>query len=486
MTLFRSVGARLSLALALVVAVALGVGYAIVVPRLERNLTEAKLDQLTRSAEAQWRLFPGATDLGFDILDYQETLDDYISDSSAATNARVVVLQLADTTATLVVRKDSLQSRAASNVADDDVALRSLLTGLSTRDVVVRDGRKYAEVAFPVVAGLFEPTVILFVAPLEDTLANVDLVRRRLLAAGGVALLVALLLGYGGASVFARRLRRLERAADRIAQGKLDEPVIDRGSDEVAQLAAAFERMRQRLVQLEHARREFIANASHELRTPIFSLGGFLELLDDEDLDDATRREFVATMQGQIERLTKLATDLLDLSRLDAGRLRIELEPVALGPVAVAVADEFAAIARASGDSIDVIVPDGAPTALGDEARVLQIGRVLVENALRHTPPGTPIRIRVDEEGGRAVLAVEDEGPGISPEHAPHLFERFYRGEGTQASGSGLGLAIARELAEAMEGTLELDARAGRTVFALRLPLAVGVTDALAPEPALS
>jgi signal transduction histidine kinase len=384
------------------------------------------------------------------------------------------------------VRKDSVESRAASDVSNDDVALRSLLTGLSIRDVVVRDGREYAEVAFPVLAGLFEPTVILFIAPLDDTLANVDLVRRRLVAAGGVALLVALLLGYGGASVFARRLRRLERAADRIAQGKLDEPVIDRGSDEVAQLAHAFERMRQRLVQLEHARREFIANASHELRTPIFSLGGFLELLDDEELDDQTRREFVTTMQGQVERLTKLATDLLDLSRLDAGRLRIELEPVSLGPVATALADEFAALARARGDSIDVIAPDEPPTALADEERVLQIGRVLVENALKHTPPGTPIRIRVGDGDGRAVLAVEDSGPGIPPEHAPHLFERFYRGEGTQASGSGLGLAIARELSEAMEGTLELDARSGRTVFALRLPLAVAVADAREPAPALS
>ena len=161
-----------------------------------------------------------------------------------------------------------------------------------------------------------------FSAPLDDTLANVELVRRRVLLAGGVALLVSVFAGYLIASIFAGRLRRLERAADRIAQGKLDEPVIDRGSDEVAQLARAFERMRRRLAQLEHARREFIANASHELRTPIFSLGGFLELLDDEDLDDGTRREFMATMQVQIERLTKLATDLLDLSRLDAGRLR--------------------------------------------------------------------------------------------------------------------------------------------------------------------
>jgi signal transduction histidine kinase len=360
------------------------------------------------------------------------------------------------------------------------------LTFSPAREIVERDGRKFAEVAFPVIPGSFEPTVLLFIAPLEDTLATVTLVERRLLAAAGVALLVAALLGFGGASAFARRLRRLERAAERIAQGKLDEPVLDRGSDEVGELARAFERMRQQLAQLEHARREFIANASHELRTPIFSLGGFLELLDDEDLDEATRREFMATMQGQVERLTKLASDLLDLSRLDAGRLRIELEPVHLGILAEALAEEFAAIALATEHPIEVVAGPRALIALADEQRVLQIGRVLVDNALKHTPPRTPIALRVAEAGGRAVLAVEDEGPGIPSEHTAHVFERFYRVEGTHASGSGLGLAVARELAEAMDGTLELDSRPGRTVFALRLPVAAGVPELEAAPTAVS
>ena len=482
---FRSVGARLSLALALVVLLALGVLYAIVVPRLERNLTEAKLDQLTRSATVEWNRLPALGPEGFSNPILVSELSVYIENASVATNARVAVLRpLAPRQ--LTVRLDSRETASAPDLSNDQVALQAILTYAPASGFVERGGRRYAEAAFPCVVGCFEPTVLHFSAPLDDTLANVSLVRQRVLLAGGVALLVSVVAGYLIASIFAGRLRRLERAADRIAQGKLDEPVIDRGSDEVAQLAHAFERMRQRLVQLEHARREFIANASHELRTPIFSLGGFLELLDDEDLDDETRREFVTTMHGQVGRLTKLATDLLDLSRLDAGRLRIELEPVPLGSVAAALAVEFAAIARASGHSIDVIVPDRPPTGLGDEERVLQIGRVLVENALKHTPPGTPIRIRVGGAGGGAVLAVEDSGPGIATEHVPHVFERFYRGEGTQASGSGLGLAIARELSEAMEGTLELDARAGRTVFALRLPVAVGIADELEPAPALS
>ena len=227
--------------------------------------------------------------------------------------------------------------------------------------------------------------------------------------------------------------------------------------------------MRQRLAQLEHARREFIANASHELRTPLFSLGGFLELMDDEDLDPATQAEFMVTMREQVARLTKLATDLLDLSRLDAGRMTIEQEFVDLTALAEVLADEFRAVALSTGHPL--AVDNGSETrALGDEERALQIGRILVENALVHTPPGTPVRIATGQRNGSALLTVEDEGPGIPAEHAGQVFERFYRLEGSIASGSGLGLAIARELAELMGGSLELRTVAGRTLFTLELP----------------
>jgi len=481
---FRRVGARLSLALVLVVAIALGVAYAIAVPLLERNLTQAKLDQLTRSALAEGRLYPRPpTGFAFNDPTYRNALDEFIADAAAATNARVVLLEPLASARLRVLADSREDARSAPDVSDDQVALAAALTLGTERDILARGDEEFAEVAFAVPASLTQVAVLLFSAPLDETLANVELVKRRMLAAGAIALFVALLLGFGGASVFARRIRRLERAADRIAGGQLDEPVVDRGSDELAQLADAFERMRRRLAQLEHARREFIANASHELRTPIFSLGGFLELMSDEELDAETRREFLVTMQSQVERLTKLATDLLDLSRLDAGRLRIEVEPVDLLSLAEALADEFAARAWTREQPLTVDGSAESSFALGDEERVLQIGRVLVENALRHTPAGTPIRIRSHREDERAVLEVEDDGPGIPPEHANNVFERFYRLEGTSASGSGLGLAIARELAEAMGGTLELTARPGRTAFVLRLPAAPAAASPSPPAP---
>ena len=327
--------------------------------------------------------------------------------------------------------------------------MRAATTLEAQHGTVSRGDERYAEVAEPLDDTGY---VLLLSASLHDTLGSVHLVQHRLVIAGIAALLASVLVGFGGAAMFARRIRRLERAADRIAGGRFDEPLEDTTSDELGELARAFDRMRLRLAQLDDARREFIANASHELRTPLFSLGGFLELLTDEELDEATRAEFLETMREQVERLARLAGDLLDLSRLDAGRLRVEHEPIELTEVARALVDEFQGVART-------------------DERALRIGRALVENALRHTPRGTRVVVRAGG-GGRPVLEVADDGPGIPADELARVFERFYRGDGSLASGSGLGLAIARELAERMGGRLEAESEEGRTVFRLVLPAA--------------
>jgi signal transduction histidine kinase len=454
---FRSVGARLGLGIALVVAAALMLVHLIVVPSLKRNLIDAKLERLSEAVPTV------ARDV---LLSPTFRLNETLQSAAARSDARVVYF-VPLTSKRLSVFADSNPITAA-DVQADPIALRAFQRGETQTGTVKAGDRQFAEAAYPV-AGQY---VIMLRSSLHDTLESVDLVRRRLLIAGLIALAAALLVGYLAASVFARRIRRLERAADRIAGGDFEEPVTDRAKDELGQLAGTFERMRQRLAQLEHARREFIANASHELRTPLFSLGGFLELLADEELDETTRAEFMATMREQVERLTKLATDLLDLSRLDAGRLTVEHEPVDLTALAESLVEEFRAVARSSGHEL-AVDGGGEATAFGDEERALQIGRILVENALLHTPAGTPVRLRTARRNGAVLLTVEDEGPGIPAEHAGQIFDRFYRIEGSVASGSGLGLAIARELAELMGGSVELHVIPGRTIFALVLPTAM-------------
>ncbi len=460
MSPLRSVGARLSLALLLVVAAALGIVYVALVPLVERNLVDAKVDQLVQSAE----IFAAR------VPENDEQWQIFVENAAASVNARVLIVDVPVAEGPVVLPfADSQEVPAGQQtLVQDAVAVRALET-LEPQGVRVDEGDDaYAEAA----VAFGEGTLVLVLrAPLGDTLENVQLVRRRLLVAGVFALVFSLAVGYGAAYLFARRLRRLERAADRIASGRFDEPIVDAGRDEVGQLAGAFDRMRQRLAGLERARREFIANASHELRTPLFSLGGFLELLDGEELDEPTRREFVATAREQVQRLTKLATDLLDLSRLDAGRVRLDRARLDLGAVARTICEEFEAVARSRGHRIETDV-DGSPEGVGDEQRTIQIGRILLENALVHTPPGTRVRICAAQENGRAVLTVEDAGPGIPSGQEEQVFERFYRVDGAVASGSGLGLAIARELAELMGGTIELESKPGSTTFRLALPSA--------------
>jgi signal transduction histidine kinase len=183
------------------------------------------------------------------------------------------------------------------------------------------------------------------------------------------------------------------------------------------------------------------------------------------------RNDFVEEMSAQVTRLTRLATDLLDLTRLDAGQLAVEQAEVDVADSARTVCEEFRAVAEAKQHALSADV-DGPAVALADEQRVLQVARILVENATRHTPAGTRIVVSADDRNGSVALAVTDDGPGVPESDQEHLFERFYRAEGGQASGSGLGLAIASELAERMGGSIELASRPGETVFTLLLPRA--------------
>jgi signal transduction histidine kinase len=452
-----SLSVKVGLILFGVVAGALAIVYLAVVPQLESRLVDAKIGELETVA-------PSVAAAAERRRQNPLALQDAVTSLGESLDLRIVVFaRLGDQ---LVNVADSRRIQAG-DVATDPVALEVMETTLPATGRVVRDGEEYAEVARPLGSGY----VVLVSAPLQDALANVQLVRRSLIVAGAVALAVSWLAGYLVAWGFTRRIRRLEGAAERLAGGDFETPVVDAGRDEVGQLAGAFDSMRVRLAALDRARSEFIANASHELRTPLFSLGGFLELLADENVEETVRRDFLEEMRGQVERLARLATDLLDLSRLDAGQLEVERIQVDLEASAGLVADEFRALAEAQGRELRLHA-DGPVRAIGDELRVQQIVRALVENALRHTPPGTAVEVAASSRDGRASVSVRDDGPGVPAGDQEHVFERFYRAEGGKASGSGLGLAIASELASRMDGRIELRSRPGETVFTLVLPLA--------------
>jgi signal transduction histidine kinase len=453
----RTVGGRLALALLLVVAGALAIVYVVVVPSYQRSLVNARLTDLDHTLHSIMELSrsPG-TSLN------QAWVED---EAAPLADARVVVFKVLPANVLYVVA-DSNHGNSRDLQQNDAVALRALERHGSVRGEVSRGEEHYAEAAQALSR---QGPVVLLTSSLHNDLQSVGVVQRRVIIAGALATVFAILLGYALATLFARRIRRLESAAERIAGGRFDEPVVDDAPDELGQLARAFERMRLQLASLDRARRDFIANASHELRTPLFSLGGFLELLASEDLDQETRAEFLSETREQVSRLQKLATDLLDLSRLDAGRLAVARESFDLAAVGELLALEFGPRAAATEHRIELDVRGAAP-ALGDEERVLQVGRVLLDNALVHTPPGTTVNVVVDSDNNAARLSICDDGPGIPGEAQAHVFERFFRLDGTVAAGSGLGLAIAREVAELMDGRIELQSAAGATRFTVVLP----------------
>jgi signal transduction histidine kinase len=311
-----------------------------------------------------------------------------------------------------------------------------------------------------------------------DTLSDaVSTVRRAFLYAALAGLALTLILGIPLSATIVRRLRRLRQAATELAEE--GPPVVVpavRARDEVGDLARAFAQMQHQLQQQEEARRAFVSTASHELRTPLASLDGMLELLDDDlgsgnpDLDDA--RELLERARSQSRRLSRLAADLLDLSRLDA-QVQLRSEPVELGELSRAVMAEFELGTEARGIVSTLDDSAGQVWARGDPGGIARIVRILLDNAVRVSPQGGEVTVEL-RNGDHASLSVRDEGPGVAPEEDELIFQRFQRGRAASGSaGFGLGLAIGRELANRMGGELVLErSDVPGAKFTLRLPVA--------------
>ena len=265
--------------------------------------------------------------------------------------------------------------------------------------------------------------------------------------------------------------REVERTRDATRSNPL--PVADA---EVAELATTFEEMLQSLEKereenaLALARqREFVADASHELRTPLTSVLANLELL--EETLTGEHKEAAASALRSSKRMRRLVADLLLLARQDAGRVPIQHRPVDLSEVVAAAAAELEPVAGDHDISITA-APDVEIEGVQDELHRLVLN--LMENALRHTDPGTAVEASVERQNGHVVLAVEDDGPGIAPELREKVFERFFRAHGDRSGSSGLGLAIVKAVAESHQGTVTLepplDGRGAR--FVVRFPAA--------------
>jgi signal transduction histidine kinase len=348
------------------------------------------------------------------------------------------------------------------------------------------DGRQVVRAAIPFLSGDLW-YVLAIRKPIDEVSGAVAVVRNAFIDAALAGLALTLILGIPLSATLVRRLRRLREAALVLAQqGPAVEIPVDRARDEVGDLARTLALMQQRLQQQEEARRSFVATASHELRTPLASLHGMLELLDDDlrygepDLEDA--RALLDRARVQSRRLGRLAADLLDLTRLDA-KVDLRSEPVELGELSRAVMAEFELGTIERGIVTRLDDQGGSVWALGDPGSIARILRILLDNAVRVSPAGSELTIRL-KRGDGVQISVCDQGPGVAPEEREQIFRRFQRGRATNGqAGFGLGLAIGRELADRMGGELVLEDRDGPgATFTLRLPAAPVAARTLSPS----
>ncbi len=460
----RSITGRLTLLFFAVTLAAVVVVFFYVTPQLESSLRDQKLRSLTDTARS-----------------FAPLIDDAVMGDADAEQINRTVAQIADRSSTrvtllLVASGDQAQLPVVSdsNVNSDLDALQFALGERAAREREVVTGSESStegvlgQAAVPLLDDGVPTRVVVFSTPLDDVEGNVALIRRQILVAGGLGLALALVAGFLVSRTITRRVRALETGAEKVAAGDFSARFPTDHDDELGQLARALDDMQRQLAELESARRRFIATASHELRTPIFSIGGFLELLADEDLDDETRGQFLVAVREQVARLGKLATALLDLSKLEAGSLELRPERTDLKVLAEVVTSEFVPALDKHDSHLELRLGGERVEAVCDPERVAQVLRILIDNAITHTPTGTDMVVTASRDNGAVRLAVRDFGPGIDREAVGRVFEPFYTSD--DAQGSGLGLAIARELAERMDATIAVDPTPGRTTFALQLP----------------
>ncbi len=483
---------RLLLALLATSAVTLGVTALVVLPPMQDRLRTQSAEDLENAVEASRAGFqavfteldekPGPSDYGsaeFTLWQdrYENALSTPSNDFTRQTDARVLVLD-----DTLVPGDGDPPPGFLYDSEFTSVPPRAMRFALAgQRGPVTELDGDTVYVARPLYTQNGLTAVLLAERELNEVATLVAQVRARFLIAAVVGLVIAGLLAIALSSTLLRRLARLRAAALRISDEGPDAAMPhDERRDEVGDLARALARMQEELRRQEAARRAFVSTASHELRTPLTMLQGTMELLEEDirdgQIDELDALRQVDTARRQLDRLSTLSAELLDLSRLDAA-VPLRAEPVELGEVVRAVAAEFELRARERSTSIEVVLPEASSWGNGDPDAVARVVRILLDNALRYGPRGAPVRIEAHAGTETAVISVADVGPGIPAEERDRIFERFHRGASAgSAGGFGLGLAIGRELARRMGGELAIEDAPG-TRFALTLRTARSPAD---------
>lgn len=333
------------------------------------------------------------------------------------------------------------------------------------------EGEAVAAFALPVAVGNLGRVVVVIGTDLE--LVPWPPVVLRLIWAVALGVLLAALLAGWLARFLGKRLEGLSSASRRIAQGDLGARVELQGDDEIAQVGLAFNEMAHRLEAAQRREHEFLASVGHDLRTPLTTISGYAEALEEGKVGEGDLARVSSVIHRESGRLSRLVEDLMLLSRLEAGEFTLRPEPVDLAWHLRGSLEAYRGRAEAAGVQLEMDLAE-VPEMLLDPDRIDQVLGNLVENALRYTPEGGTVRVGLRHEAAGVTISVADTGSGVEEADLPHVFERLYVARHyrpARPEGSGLGLAIVKELAEVMGGWTAVESRPGRgTTVSVTLP----------------
>jgi signal transduction histidine kinase len=471
---FQRLNTRLVLAIGSVALVGLIVSAAAInqiLPGYFAEQTRERLISAVTSTEVLIQVFTDTVEPG--VAATPELRNRFVLERSVSVAARSVI------PATVAITDEAGRRLAIAQPPDREELVRSGLT-LDREVRPVSDTFAYRYPGQPA----DEPGDVMTVTisdPYTSREATLAQIRSAIVGAGLLALVAAVVFGVVAARRVTAPIHRLRGVAARVAQGQLDERATASGVLEVDELAAQFNVMADRLSgtlrMLEADRdrlREFVADVSHELRTPIAALRMYTELQRDGQIDDVTRVEFLERSTEQIGRLEWLSTNLLDLSRIDAGIFPLDMRDGDLRDPIQAVVQALSEVALARGIGLESVAPADPVVLRFDRERIVQLLTNLIGNALKFTPRGGAVSVRLSHDEEQATIEVRDTGAGIPADELPRVFERFYRGTNTgeaRASGSGLGMAIVRSIVEMHGGDIEISSVVGEgTVVRITLP----------------
>ena len=297
------------------------------------------------------------------------------------------------------------------------------------------------------------------------------------IAFGAVFVIVAaLLLGLFFSRRLSVRLNEMTTVAQSMAQGNYDQNIAISRSDEIGKLASALNQLAKSARDLEGIRRDFIANVSHELKTPITAVRGLIEtVIEDEEMSDASQERFLTKIHDQSIRLSSIVSDLLELSQWESGKGISEKESFNLNEVINSTAISLMQVAEDSNIRVEVKLPEDPLVLFGDKNSLFQVVRNLLENALKYSPKDAVVRICLYQENGKVVIEVQDWGIGIKRQDQDRIFERFYRvdkARSRELGGTGLGLSIVKHIVLAHSGEISVESDFGEgSIFRVFLPI---------------